>query len=390
MRRLLIPARLGPIIGGAFADSSATWRWSFYINLCVGGVAAPIYFWLIETYHPKSDVTLARRIKEIDIPGAILIAGAFVSGIMAIAFGGALYAWGSGQIIGLFICSGVLWILFALQQVFLTTPTTRLFPLEFLGSYEQIILFAQTAASVTCAFIPVYFIPLYFSFVLGDSAIQAGVRLLPFVCIMVFAVITNGIIMGMVGYYMPWYLVGGILVVIGASLMHTVKLETSAATIYGFSVIMALGTGMFSQASFPVSQAKVSPSQVTLATAFIGCAQIGGIALALTVSNSIFINEATNNIARILPNANIGSIQQAISGAGGPFFQTLTSTQKVAVQAALVSAISNVYIMIITAGALAIVLSLLMKRERLFLQPKKTGSEPVTVKTTQEIEEQKV
>jgi MFS family permease len=26
-------AVLGPIVGGSFADSSATWRWSFYINL---------------------------------------------------------------------------------------------------------------------------------------------------------------------------------------------------------------------------------------------------------------------------------------------------------------------------------------------------------------------
>lgn len=26
-------AVLGPVIGGSFADSSATWRWAFYINL---------------------------------------------------------------------------------------------------------------------------------------------------------------------------------------------------------------------------------------------------------------------------------------------------------------------------------------------------------------------
>ena len=24
---------LGPVIGGAFAESDATWRWAFYINL---------------------------------------------------------------------------------------------------------------------------------------------------------------------------------------------------------------------------------------------------------------------------------------------------------------------------------------------------------------------
>lgn len=389
-RIILTTTRLGPIVGGAFADSSATWRWSFYINLCVGALVAPVYLWLIETHDPRPGVPLAKRFKEIDWTGAILIAGAFVSGIMAISFGGALYSWNSAKIIGLFVCSGVLWILFGLQQVFWVSPETRLFPLEFLKSYEQIILFIQTTSAITCAIVPVYFIPLYFQFVFGDSAIKAGVRLLPFVCIMVFAVISNGIIMGIIGYYMPWYLVGGILVVVGSALMHTIKLDTSPSAIYGYSAVMALGTGLFSQASFPVSQAKVAPSAVSASTAFISCAQISGIALSLTISNSIFLNEATHKISDILPTANIGVIQQAITGAGGPFFQTLTPSEKVSVQKALVSTIGNVYIMIIAAGALTTVLSVFMKRERLFIQQKEVSSEPSSeLESAQESSEQK-
>lgn len=30
-----IDAILGPVVGGAFSGSSATWRWAFYINLFV-------------------------------------------------------------------------------------------------------------------------------------------------------------------------------------------------------------------------------------------------------------------------------------------------------------------------------------------------------------------
>jgi hypothetical protein len=70
---------------------------------------------------------------------------------------------------------------------------------------------------------------------------------------------------------MPWYLAGGIIALVGPTLMHTVKLETSTARVYGYSIILAFGTGMFSQASFPVAQANAKPNEVPLATAFIGC-----------------------------------------------------------------------------------------------------------------------
>lgn len=66
-------SRLGPIIGGAFADSPATWRWSFYINLRVRAVVAPIYLWLIETHDPRPEASIADRVKKLDLTGAVLI-----------------------------------------------------------------------------------------------------------------------------------------------------------------------------------------------------------------------------------------------------------------------------------------------------------------------------
>ena len=38
---------LGPVIGGAFSQSSVGWRWAFYINLLIGGVFAPVYIFMI-------------------------------------------------------------------------------------------------------------------------------------------------------------------------------------------------------------------------------------------------------------------------------------------------------------------------------------------------------
>lgn len=329
-----------------------------------------MYFLLLPSSNPHPGKSVRSRIEKLDFVGSALIAGAFTSLIMAVAFGGALYRWSSGQIIGLFVCAGILWATFIVQQAYcvFTTQEDRLFPAQFIRSWELDILFAQSAASMTCAFIPIYFIPLYFQFVRNDSALEAGVRLLPYIFLMVSATVLNGIVMGKTGVYMPWYLIGGVLIVIGAALMYTVDTTTTASRIYGYSILIAIGSGGYSQASFSVAQAKVDPKLVAPATAFVGCGQMGGITLALAIANTIFINAAQNSISNILPGAPHAEILSAISGAGGSFFQSLTEGQRGKVLEAIVSAIDRTYIMVIVGGAVSLLLAIVMKREKLDLE----------------------
>src|ERR1700682_2025475 len=68
-------AILGPVVAGAFAGSSATWRWAFYITLPLAAgellspprnpsltvssilVTAPIYIWLFPRYNPQPNAS---------------------------------------------------------------------------------------------------------------------------------------------------------------------------------------------------------------------------------------------------------------------------------------------------------------------------------------------
>ena len=154
----------------------------------------------------RPKVSFLDRAREMDYLGAILTLGAFVSGVMAVSDGGVTYPWNSGRIIGLFVCSGMLFILLGIQQVYtiFTTTARRIFPIEFFKSRTILILFAMTAAGGTAVFSPIYMIPIFFQFTRNDSALEAGVRLLPFIFLMIFAVISNGTILSAYGYYMPW------------------------------------------------------------------------------------------------------------------------------------------------------------------------------------------
>jgi hypothetical protein len=336
---------------------------------CVGGLCAPVYIFMLPNADPRPGVSVKDRVREMDFVGGFLVIAAFVLGVMAVSMGGITWAWDSGKVIGMFVASGVLFILLGFQQVYtiFTTEERRIFPVQFFRSRTILILFAMTAAGGTAIFIPIYMVPIFFQFVHNDSALDAGVRLLPFIMLMIFSVITNGAVMSAYGYYMPWYTAGGIFVVIGGALMYTVDINTATAAVYGYTILAGFGDGLFAQASFSVAQAVVSPAEVASAVGFITCAQTSGVTIALAIANSIFLNGAQDNIEKVLPGVPVETIQAAIAGAGSDFVKSLSDTLRVEVLKAIVDAMSKTYILVITAGALVLVLSAGMKREKLFL-----------------------
>ncbi|KAJ5589345.1 hypothetical protein N7537_012023 [Penicillium hordei] len=358
---------LGPIIGGAFTDSSSTWRWSFYINLCIGGLFAPVFFFMIPSVDPRPGTPLKDRLAQIDWFGPIMFIGAYVSGIMAIAFGGVLYEWSDSRIIGMFVCSGVLFILFFIQQGFniMTTYHKRIFPMQYLRNKEMILLFIETAAAGTSSFVPIYFIPLYFQFVKGDGALDAGVRLLPFIIPMVIFNLVNGVGMSLTGYYMPWYLLGGIFVLVGGVLLKITTLTTSVGQIYGALVIGGIGTGVFSQAGFSVAQSLVPPEEIPMAVGFMTCAQVGGSAIALSIANTLFLNRATVQIMDLLPTESETTIQAMISGANTALLDSLNAALRTDVLKAIVNAITDALVLNLTAGCIAVLVAVFLRRTKM-------------------------
>lgn len=137
--------------------------------------------------------------------------------------------------------------------------------------------------------------------------------------------------------------------------------------IYGYSIILGCDVGLWIQAPFSVAQAVVDPSLIASAVGFITCAQFVGITIALAIANSLFLNKSQTRISEIPPKVPLKEIQTAIEGARSSLFETLSPDVKAEMLEAIVNSISKTYILVITAGASVMVLSLLMKRERLFM-----------------------
>ncbi|KAH8807449.1 major facilitator superfamily transporter [Xylogone sp. PMI_703] len=355
---------LGPIVGGAFAENShTTWRWSFYINLCIGAAFAPACLFLLPTSDPQKGVPFHKRVRHLDYVGTVLSVGFLVALMTAISFGGTVFAWSSGREIALWVVTGVVFIAFCHQQklAFLTTKANRLFPADFLRNYEMWLYFITMSCASACVFVPTYFIPLYFQFVRSDAPLKAGVRLLPFIVVMVFFGLVSGGLISKSGYYMPWYLLGGCLTLTGGSLMYTVNQDTSVARVYGFEALTGAGAGLYIQVSYAVAQAKVSPDRVADAAGFISFAQYLGITLSLAISGSVFQNVAFDRLVPLFPDQPADFVRNIITGTSGGLVQSLDPDLARKVLGAIIHAMSMTYVLVLTAGAVTVICAVLMK-----------------------------
>lgn len=256
---------LGPVIGGSFADSPATWRWSFYINLVVAALFAPVYLFMVPSVKPKPGKSKVERVAGLDFVGSFLIIAGSACGVTGLSFGGSLFAWNTGTIIALLCLSIVLLVLFGIQQGFclFTTFDRRLLPMQYFKSRTLILMFITSSMAGGPIFIPTYFIPLFFQFSKGDGALDAAVRILPFMFLLVFFSLLNGAAMGKYGHYKGWYIFATAMILIGSTLMFTVDEHTSTGRIYGYSVILGIGAGTIIQTGFIVAQAVVPRSEMS-------------------------------------------------------------------------------------------------------------------------------
>ena len=289
---------------------------------------------------------------------------------MAINFGDALYPWKSGQIIGLFVASFVLFVIFAVQQRFswLTTVEERMFPCHLLKVKEANLLFVATACCNAAGFLPIYYIPIYFQFSRGDTALEAAVRLLPLIIVLSVTIIGQGFLMGKLGYHYPWF--GAALLLVGDVLLATVDTNTSVAKIYGYEILVAVGAGAFIQAGYATIQTTVAPKDTSYAIAFMMLAQFIGIVLGLSIGGAIFIDEGFKALRVILPDLSEAQLRGVLSGTSSNAVDVVPEALRAQALEVIVASLTKLFIPAYVAAAVAFLTSIFLKVR---LCPAQTG-----------------
>ena len=143
------------------------------------------------------------------------------------------------------------------------------------------------------------------------------------------------------------------------SYLARIHADTPEGQIYGFEVLVGIGTGCFIQAGYAVIQAVTPPEDMAYAISFMMLAQLSGIALGLAISGAVFVNDAIANLTAVLPNVSREQLQMAISGTSGEYLSSLSEELRSAATNAIVEALRKVFIPVYVAAAFSLVLSVM-------------------------------
>lgn len=275
----------GPLLG-AYMTDYIKWEWIFYINLPLGLIS----FLMIAIFYKES---LQHAKQRIDWAGAFSLVGAIVCLMFAMELGGKQFAWNSAQIISLFTGFALLAVIFLYVETRAEEPiiSFRMFR-DRLYSASNAIAMLSGAAFITAS----VYIPIFIQGVLGGSATNSGLVLLPMMLGTVVTATAGGFLISKFSYR-AILISTLILLVTGMGLLITLTPDSSRLIITIYMILVGLGIG----ASFSVlSNAaihSVPASQRGAANSTLNFLRSLGMTLGITIFGIIQSHSLTRHLS---------------------------------------------------------------------------------------------
>ncbi|MFT4306592.1 MAG: MDR family MFS transporter [Microbacterium sp.] len=334
---------LGPFAGGLLAQGPG-WRWTFWLNVLLGAVAAIGVIALLR-------IPVRRRPERvrIDVGGMALISVATTSLALITIWGGSTYAWGSPVTVGLIVLGAGAVVAFVIVERRVANPVM---PLVLFRDRNFVLTSIASVGIGMQMFATIAYLPTYVQMTFGASAAQAGLLMIPMSGGTLLAGTVSGQLVARTGRYKPYPILGTLLIAAGMSGLASLTPQTSLVWI-GIAVgLVGLGLGCCFQNLILIVQNSFPHAIVGVATAGSSLfRQIGGM-FGTSLVGAIFIHGLSDLLEERLPSAALAEIGTSPSPEA---VQELPSALRELVVASYNDALVPVYLLMVPVALAAAV-----------------------------------
>jgi EmrB/QacA subfamily drug resistance transporter len=287
----------GPLLGGWFTEGPG-WRWAFWMNIPIGILALVAVITYLNI--PVQKIARGRT----DVLGMVTMAAATTGIVLLVTWGGTLLAWDSPEIIGLIIGTVVALILFLIVESKASEP---IIPLALFKDRNFNLSTIASALTAVAMFGAIGYMPTYFQLARGESAINAGLLMIPMMAALLITSVATGFLISKTGKYKSLPIYGTIVLAVGLVLLGTVTLETGIVAICVYMALIGIGLGASMQILTLIVQNSFPNAIVGTATAANNYfRQVGGT-VGTAVVGSLFVSRLGTLLSEKLPEGGGGT-----------------------------------------------------------------------------------
>lgn len=289
-----LSAVIGPTLGGFLTDS-LSWHWIFFVNVPLGIIIIFLFIFFFPNIRPS----LTKH--QVDYPGLVTIVLTVVPAMLALSWAGVEYPWLSAPIIGMFIFSLAMGILFVIIESRSQEPIIP--PSLFRNGIISLSIVVTFLTGIGM-FGGIIFLPLFFQGVLDLSATASGTFLTPMMLGLVGGAFISGQLLSRAGgHYRIQGAIGVAIMAGGMALLSQMTMETTYTRAVTNIVVTGFGLGM-TMPTYTIAVQNAVPYRILgVATSSVVFFRSIGGTIGLAVFGSVMTNRFAAEFIGHLPPA---------------------------------------------------------------------------------------